>query len=202
MPRVRPLKAGLLPEIVTIRDQIYWSYANLARAHAALEDGASRYRQLHHIIRARMFSGLKSGKMSVRSLYDDERLKMTLPQVCVYCGSANHLSLDHMIPRAHDGVDEADNLVWACRSCNSSKNKRDMLAWMAGNGKFPSIFVLRRYLKIVLSRCEKLGILDEPLDRVAHYNLPFSLGELPTTVFPPLDQIVLWAAPQLQESRA
>lgn len=182
-----------MPEIVTIRDQIYWSYANLARAHAALEDGVRKYKTVHHVIRNRMFNGLRSGKVAVRSLYDDERLKMKLPQVCVYCGDGSRLSLDHMIPRARDGLDEADNLVWACRRCNSSKNKQDMLLWMTKKGKFPSILVFRRYLKIILSQCDKIGILDQPLADEGKFALPFSVKTLPTTNFPPLDQLELWS---------
>ncbi len=179
------------PEIITIRDQIYWSYGNLARAHAALDAGLVNYRPVDQIIRSKLFHGLKSGKMSVRSLYDDERLKMKLPQICVYCGHDSHLSLDHMIPRARHGMDEADNLVWACRPCNSSKNKHDMMAWLSKKGMFPSIFVLRRYLKIVLSRCDEMGILDEPLEAEAKYQLAFSIRNLPTS-FPALDHLVLW----------
>ncbi len=133
----------------TVREQIAWSYANLARAHAALELGVQAYQAVHHMIRARLYRGLVSGKMSMRSLYDDERLKMVVPQACCYCGSGGPLTVDHLIPRVRGGADEADNLVWACRSCNSSKHGRDMLEWATAKGFFPSILLLRRYLKIV-----------------------------------------------------
>lgn len=176
---------------MTIGEQIYWSYANLARAHAALASGAKKYGRVHYAIRSKVFHGLKSGKMNVRSLYDDERLKMTLPQICVYCGSNKSLSIDHLIPRALKGIDQADNLVWACRSCNSSKGANDMLVWMVKKDKFPSIFVLRRYLKIVYGQCTQLEILDEPLENEASFQLPFSTSNLPTS-FPPLERLVLW----------
>jgi hypothetical protein len=64
-----------MPAIQTVREQIAWSYANLARAHAALMDGSDHYTRNHHIIRSRLFSGLLSGRMSIGSLYDDERLR-------------------------------------------------------------------------------------------------------------------------------
>ena len=57
-----------------------------SRAHAALEDGVAKYKVVHHIIRNKMYHGLLSGKIAMRSLYDDERLKMTAPQACYYCG--------------------------------------------------------------------------------------------------------------------
>jgi 5-methylcytosine-specific restriction endonuclease McrA len=43
---------------------------------------------------------------------------------CRYCGSTSWLSIDHVIPRAQGGSDEADNLVVCCRSCNSRKGGR------------------------------------------------------------------------------
>lgn len=43
---------------------------------------------------------------------------------CVYCG-CNHrktLTLDHVIPQSKGGKDSWDNLVTACRKCNSEKS--------------------------------------------------------------------------------
>ena len=51
------------------------------------------------MVRNKLYHGLLSGTMSMRSLYDDERLKMTMPQACYYCGSTVALSVDHLIPR-------------------------------------------------------------------------------------------------------
>lgn len=43
---------------------------------------------------------------------------------CRYCRSQSDLSVDHVIPRSCGGGDEIDNLVVACRSCNSKKGAR------------------------------------------------------------------------------
>lgn len=43
---------------------------------------------------------------------------------CRYCGATKRLSLDHVKPRIQGGDDAADNLVVACRSCNSRKGGR------------------------------------------------------------------------------
>lgn len=40
---------------------------------------------------------------------------------CVYCGSGEHLTMDHVIPRAQGGRTIWKNLVTACYSCNSQK---------------------------------------------------------------------------------
>lgn len=183
-----------LPDPKTVREQIAWSYSNLARAHAALQEGAPKYRTLHHIIRIKLYHGLVSGRMSMRSLYDDERIKMTAPQACYYCSSKLDLTVDHLIPRIRGGPDEADNLVWACRPCNSSKQGRDMLAWMRSKEDFPSILLLRRYLKIVARFCERQNYMDTQLSAVHALGMPFDLLLLPTE-FPPLAELRLWVHP-------
>lgn len=43
---------------------------------------------------------------------------------CVYCGSADNLVIDHLIPVSRGGDSEPDNLVTACKSCNSGKSGR------------------------------------------------------------------------------
>ncbi|GAB4395753.1 MAG: HNH endonuclease [Microscillaceae bacterium] len=40
---------------------------------------------------------------------------------CQYCGSVKDLTLDHVIPRSRGGRSTWDNLVTACRTCNSRK---------------------------------------------------------------------------------
>jgi 5-methylcytosine-specific restriction endonuclease McrA len=43
--------------------------------------------------------------------------------VCQYCGSAAE-NVDHVIPRSRGGPHEWDNVVAACRRCNSKKENR------------------------------------------------------------------------------
>ena len=40
---------------------------------------------------------------------------------CQYCGSGNHLTLDHVYPKSRGGKTTWDNLVTACKSCNAKK---------------------------------------------------------------------------------
>ena len=40
---------------------------------------------------------------------------------CVYCGSARELTLDHVIPKSREGKTTWNNLVTACKTCNSKK---------------------------------------------------------------------------------
>ena len=43
---------------------------------------------------------------------------------CAECGSADDLSLDHIVPWSLGGSDGPDNLQTLCRPCNSSKGAR------------------------------------------------------------------------------
>jgi HNH endonuclease len=40
---------------------------------------------------------------------------------CQYCGTSQDLTLDHVMPRSRGGKSTWDNLVTACKSCNSKK---------------------------------------------------------------------------------
>ncbi|MCP9768800.1 HNH endonuclease [Lacihabitans sp. LS3-19] len=40
---------------------------------------------------------------------------------CVYCGKTTDLTLDHVIPKARGGKTHWENLVTACKRCNSTK---------------------------------------------------------------------------------
>lgn len=48
---------------------------------------------------------------------------------CAYCQSAASLSVDHVLPIKHGGLDEASNIVPACLRCNSSKCARPVEDW-------------------------------------------------------------------------
>lgn len=55
---------------------------------------------------------------------------MELQRECVYCGSTNNLTTDHLIPRNKGGDDSADNVVLACQSCNSSRSDKGIFEWL------------------------------------------------------------------------
>lgn len=174
----------------TVAELIYWSYANLAMAHDGINRGLPTYDKTSFIIRMRMYKGLLSGKLQISSLFKDERWKMENGARCVYCGSTENLSVDHLFPRIKGGTDNVENLVCSCKSCNSSKGKKDLVVWYKERGLFPSIMVLRRYLKLVYYQCIDLGIMDNAFDEVDESSLPFSLSEIPTN-FPKCSDMTL-----------
>jgi hypothetical protein len=177
----------------TIGETLYWCYANLAMSHAALEEGATRFERRHYIIRTRLYAGLRTGAMTIGPLADDERLKLTLPQACAYCGGRHRLSVDHLIPRKIGGEDIGENMVWACRTCNSSKGARDALVWLKSRGTFPPLLLLRRYLKLAVGHCSVYELLSVPIAE-APEDLPFTLAALPRPFASP-KEMVLWTVP-------
>jgi hypothetical protein len=176
-------------EITTLGELLHWSYANLAMAHSAIITKAEKYGRTHFMIRSRLYKGLNNQTMSIGPLAEDERLKMVLPQACCYCGSRDHLSADHLIPTKRGGANTGDNLVWACRSCNSSKCARDALEWLVEQNQFPSVLLLRRYLKLAIEISRDKNLINTPLTKVPE--LPFSLFAIPKT-FPQPSQLRLW----------
>lgn len=47
-------------------------------------------------------------------------------QYCLAAGSADELTLDHLVPSAKGGKTSWDNIVTACRSCNVRKGSRNL----------------------------------------------------------------------------
>ena len=179
-------------ERTVVKEILYWSYANLAMAHAAKTERATAYTQTHYIIRSKLYSGLMKGTMKLGSMLDDEKITMKLPQCCSYCGSMSHLSIDHLIPQAKGGEHSGDKAVWACRSCNSSKQDKDLLKWFESKDTFPPVLVFRRYLKIVIAYCERNCLMEQSAVEVN--DVPFCLHKIPMK-YPKLDTLILWQDP-------
>jgi 5-methylcytosine-specific restriction endonuclease McrA len=76
-------------------------------AQAAVKSGEAKYGRLHFIIRSKLYQGLMTNTMNIGSIYDDERIKMIMPNSCSYCGSLDSLSLDHIISRKNGGSEVA-----------------------------------------------------------------------------------------------
>ena len=163
----------------TVRELIYYSYSCLAMAHTAVEKNQNKYSSFNYMIRAKLFKGLKDGSMNMRTIFDDEKIKLKTGQACNYCGSDQNLALDHIFPKKSGGKDDAENLVFACRACNSSKGKKDLMEWMEYRKSFLPLMIIRRYLKLVFKYCEEESLLDKSIDEVKLFALPFNIDYIP-----------------------
>ena len=54
-------------EFSLLSEYLYWSYANLAMAHSAVDKNAEKYIQINYIIRARLFKGLMQQTMNIQT---------------------------------------------------------------------------------------------------------------------------------------
>jgi hypothetical protein len=179
-------------ELHTVKELLFWSYANLAMAHSAVEKKQTKYKPVNYMIRAKLFKGLIDGTMSIRTLFDDEKIKLSSGSKCSYCGSTEHLALDHLFARKLGGQDIGDNLIYACRSCNSSKGKKDMMQWMDSQDLFPPLMVLRRYLKLVITCCMENDLMECQVVELYEKNFPFDIAYIPVK-YPKLDSLILVA---------
>ena len=177
-------------KIEKVREFIYLSYSNLAMAHTAVDKKQEKYGAFNYMIRARLFKGLKDGTMNMRTIFDDEKIKLLTGQICNYCGSTDKLALDHIFPQKFGGLDNAENLIFACRTCNSSKGKKDLMEWMNFRGQFLPLMIIRRYLKLTFSYCNENGLLDKKIEELKDLELPFKIDLLPIN-FPSPNELIL-----------
>lgn len=129
--------------------------------------------------------------MGLGSIVEDERLKLILPQACSYCASTESLSVDHLLARSRGGPESGDNIVWACRRCNSSKRDMDVLEWLQQRGEFPALYLLRRYLKLAIEYARSQEQMELSLADVNGVASPFSIAAIPKK-YPPPSELRLW----------
>ena len=177
-------------KIETVRELIYFSYANLAMAHTAVDKKQERFGPFNFMIRSRLFKGLIEGKMNMRTIFDDEKIKLQTGQICNYCGSKDNLALDHIFPQKLGGQDYAENLIFACRACNSSKGKKDLMEWMSTRKQFLPLMIIRRYLKLVFYYCIENNLIDKKIEELDDMKLPFKIKLLPTS-FPNPNELIM-----------
>lgn len=180
----------IVDNIHSVRDLLYWSYANLAMAHHAVSHNETNYSRVSFMVRSRLYRGLSTNTMSFGSILDDEKIKVRFGDRCAYCGSMDAISIDHVLPRVKYDGDYADNLVRVCNKCNSSKEAKDLVVWFTSKGEFPPLLILRRYLKLVYRYCCDKGLIDLKIEELSKMDLPFSINTIPID-YPSPDRLLL-----------
>ncbi len=61
--------------------------------------------------------------------------------LCAYCLHPLRLERDHVESLDRGGLDEPDNIVPACKSCNCSKGKASLIEWMRRGGRVTRAFL-------------------------------------------------------------
>lgn len=58
-----------------------------------------------------------------------------LAGACIYCGSTEQVTMDHVVPISRGGTHGIGNLVPCCNSCNIKKNDKTVMEWRLGKTK-------------------------------------------------------------------
>ena len=180
-----PVRAKkLIDKYNTLGLRLYWAYANQAMIWN-MDWEKREYTKLGFMLRVKLFKQLREGSAAPRTFQIDLQQKLMQRPMCTYCGNSNleELSMDHIFPISKGGEDTADNLIWACKSCNSSKNATDMLEWHYINKSFPGLFLYRNYMKLAVEYSVKQNLMDEQLADLDVDTMPFNPHFLPT-IFP------------------
>lgn len=61
---------------------------------------------------------------------------------CVYCGSTEDLTIDHVKPRCFGGETNSSNCVTACRPCNQAKGSKHL-----------DVFLLNNFSNVITPQC-------------------------------------------------
>ena len=168
----------------TFADLLYASYSGLQTLGFAFAKGKRRYDRECYAFRESVIKRLKAGEMKIGDLYQNIIRQMTSPHdACWYCGRSvsdcGPLTADHIFPRMKGGENVSDNLIMVCRSCNSSKGAKDLLAWYRERGEFPPMRVLAHYLKLVNQYALDSGLLGLSFEELSCMDLPFDFRYLP-----------------------
>jgi hypothetical protein len=156
---------GMPPAVVkTLRDQIFWQYSKI------ISDSAGFGKKNYGFVMNR-FRQLQRGDIFWNEIREYVKEKEKRDE-CIFCGARSDLTLDHLLPRLFNGPDDEKNVVWVCKSCNSSKgSKRLYEYWAARMGLEGAKYNVPRiaegkYLKFVYEILEKEKLLDLDMDEI------------------------------------
>lgn len=137
----------------TIKDEILYEYAKLI--------SRSAYGNLERPFITNRFFKLQKGEIKISDTIREWEREQELKKECVFCGSTENLSTDHLIPKNRGGNDSADNLVLSCKSCNSSRGDKGIFEWLGLKNK-DSLhrIVAGKYLKELLRIHQENGTLE------------------------------------------
>ena len=92
--------------VKTIREEILYEYAKLI--------SRSAHGSIQYPFVADRFKKRRDGQITISGSIREWEREQELPHECVFCGSTENLSADHLIPRNRGEDESADNLVHAC----------------------------------------------------------------------------------------
>jgi len=143
--------------VKTIKDLIFWQYAILISKSAGFGLKARAFQM-------KKFKQLQSGEIVWSTNVREWIKEHEKPNECIYCGSQEKLTTEHILPRSRGGPDSTDNVIRVCSSCNSSKGPKRLYEWFtrAKKDSIPRI-AQGKYLKLLYTLHEQNGTLDRDI---------------------------------------
>ena len=164
-------------------EYLYWSYANIQMLYYALNNGVQRYNRMCYMIRAKAFKAYMEGRWNIHDLFEFNITKIRHNDYCWYCGKEmepSKLTKDHVFPRSKGGVNEMDNIIMVCKTCNSSKGNMDLFEWYSEvRQEWPPFNVMVHYLKNIYLYSVENGLLDKHSTELDAMDIPFKWQYIP-----------------------
>lgn len=168
----------MTPKFSTFGDNLLWCYATWQTLYTLVNMGETQLGKKFYMFRTIFFNKFKTGKQRISDLYNQNKIKLKAGDYCFYCGaeiSKENLTADHVFPRIKGGTNDMDNIIFVCKSCNSSKGKKDLLEWfMLNREQFPSPFILGHYLRQIYLYAIEHGLMEQKYEDVCLLDLPFN----------------------------
>lgn len=182
-------------KLVTVEDHILWSYAMLGITRQIMEHreksnpdrfpgGRTKWASIE-------MTRYQRHQLNISTLDRDDALAQDGIKICAHCGtSAPKFQWDHLLPQSRlSGEYVALNQVRSCPHCNRSRGNKDLMWWHRQKQTFPTLSVLRRYLKLCYRYAKQNGCLDTHASSAGHDGLPFDPRHLPRK-FPAVEYLV------------
>lgn len=130
-------------EILIAERSLYWRehdrYLEKGRKNnkATGTDRMRRWRNKYpdraNAVTQRYQSRKRGAQVSDLTASDWQSIQYEFDSKCVYCGGAEAITADHVIPLSRGGNHTYKNVVPACRPCNSKKKDKDLhdLPWVS-----------------------------------------------------------------------
>src|SRR4030042_4470375 len=87
-------------EVQTIKDLIFYQYAKIIAKRAFAGGNSLIAKKDHYGFIKKTFKELKSGEKSWSDIMREDWQLVESDKVCIYCGSGENLSREHIVPRS------------------------------------------------------------------------------------------------------
>lgn len=184
-----------LRKLVIVEDHILWCYAMLSITRQIMEDrrkdkpdrfpgGRTKWANIE-------MTRYQQQRRTISTLDRDDALAQNGIKICAHCGTSTpKFQWDHLIPQSRlVGEYVALNQVRSCPHCNTSRGNKELMHWHRQGQTFPTLGVLRRYLKLCYFYAKQGGCLDAPTGKAVQDGLPFDPRHLPRK-FPGVEHLV------------